>query len=153
MFDSDGNQSRNGIPITQRGIVWTAIVDNRIRGVMDKPQPDYYKVGPNAEIDNSWGKLLMIRLVTRIALSRTLLTLASTSTEANNQLLPIVNLFVKITFFYFRFWYSLDFLVSWPPHLIGLSVHPVSKREFFKIKHVHLWTFWISRKKNLETSE
>jgi len=34
---------RNGIPITQRGVVWTAIVENRIRGVMDKPQPDYYK--------------------------------------------------------------------------------------------------------------
>ena len=44
VFDSDLEQSRNGIPITQRGIVWKAIVENRIRGVMDKPQPDYYKV-------------------------------------------------------------------------------------------------------------
>jgi len=34
---------RNGIPINQRGVVWKAIVDNRIRGVMDRPQPDYYK--------------------------------------------------------------------------------------------------------------
>lgn len=34
---------RNGIPINQRGTVWKAIVDNRIRGVMDRPQPDYYK--------------------------------------------------------------------------------------------------------------
>ena len=42
--DSDLKQFRNGIPITQRGIVWKAIVENRIRGVMDKPQPDYYKV-------------------------------------------------------------------------------------------------------------
>merc|ERR1719192_726744 len=33
---------RNGIPITQRGVVWTAIVENRIRGVMERPQPDYY---------------------------------------------------------------------------------------------------------------
>ena len=45
VLDFDLNQSRNGIPITQRGVVWTAIVENRIRGVMDKPQPDYYKVG------------------------------------------------------------------------------------------------------------
>ena len=45
MLDFDVKlQFRNGIPITQRGIVWKAIVDNRIRGVMDKPQPDYYKV-------------------------------------------------------------------------------------------------------------
>ena len=45
VLDFDLKQSRNGIPITQRGVVWTAIVENRIRGVMDKPQPDYYKVG------------------------------------------------------------------------------------------------------------
>jgi len=34
---------RRGIPINQRGTVWKAIVDNRIRGCMERPQPDYYK--------------------------------------------------------------------------------------------------------------
>ena len=34
---------RGGIPINQRGLVWKAIVDNRIRGSMDRPQPDYYQ--------------------------------------------------------------------------------------------------------------
>jgi len=34
---------RGGIPINQRGLVWKAIVDNRIRGSMDRPQQDYYQ--------------------------------------------------------------------------------------------------------------
>merc|ERR1719479_691226 len=35
---------RAGIPINQRGVVWKAIVDNRIRGSIEKPQqPDYYQ--------------------------------------------------------------------------------------------------------------
>ena len=34
---------RGGIPINQRGLVWKAIVDNRLRGSMDRPQPEYYQ--------------------------------------------------------------------------------------------------------------
>ena len=38
------NLIRQGIPINQKGTVWKAIVDNRIRGSMERPQPDYYQV-------------------------------------------------------------------------------------------------------------
>ena len=38
------NLIRRGIPINQKGTVWKAIVDNRIRGSMERPQPDYYQV-------------------------------------------------------------------------------------------------------------
>ena len=34
---------RAGIPINQRGTVWKAIVENRIRGSMERPQQDYYQ--------------------------------------------------------------------------------------------------------------
>jgi len=37
------NLIRQGIPINQKGTVWKAIVDNRIRGSMERPQPDYYQ--------------------------------------------------------------------------------------------------------------
>ena len=35
---------RRGIPINQRGTVWKAIIDNRIRGSRERPQPEYYQV-------------------------------------------------------------------------------------------------------------
>ena len=38
------NLIRRGIPINLKGTVWKAIVDNRIRGSMERPQPDYYQV-------------------------------------------------------------------------------------------------------------
>jgi hypothetical protein len=38
------NLIRRGIPISMRGMVWKAIVDNRVRTNMDRPQPDYYQV-------------------------------------------------------------------------------------------------------------
>ena len=38
------NPIRRGIPINLKGTVWKAIVDNRIRGSMERPQPDYYQV-------------------------------------------------------------------------------------------------------------
>jgi len=37
------NLIRRGIPINLKGTVWKAIVDNRIRGSMERPQPDYYQ--------------------------------------------------------------------------------------------------------------
>jgi len=37
------NLIRRGIPINQRGIVWKAIVDHRIRSHHDRSQADYYK--------------------------------------------------------------------------------------------------------------
>merc|ERR1712126_172402 len=37
------NLIRRGILINLKGTVWKAIVDNRIRGSMERPQPDYYK--------------------------------------------------------------------------------------------------------------
>lgn len=37
------NLIRRGIPISMRGMVWKAIVDNRVRTNMDRPHPDYYQ--------------------------------------------------------------------------------------------------------------
>jgi len=37
------NLIRRGIPINQRGIVWKAIVDHRVRAHHDRSQTDYYK--------------------------------------------------------------------------------------------------------------